>query len=75
MLQVQEVRARGVGEEVEQAKDSPRDVGAPVPVVRARPRRELDDEGDEVETRGDGRVDEFLKGKSLDWQWDFLVQG
>lgn len=61
MLEVEEVGAERVGEEVEQAKYSGGDIGTPRPVVGRWPGCQLHDECDEVQGSGQTSVDQFLE--------------
>lgn len=66
MLEVEEVGAESVGEEVEQSKDSGGNVWAPRPVVSRGPGCQLHDECDEVQGSGQAGVDQFLeKGEEI----------
>lgn len=62
MLKVQEVRSRGVRQEVEEAKYTRADIRAPWPVVdHTGPRRQLADKGNKVQAGGQSSVDQFLE--------------
>lgn len=62
MLQVQEVSAHGIGQKVEQTKDTGGNVGASGPVEDTGPGGQLADEGDEVEGSCQSGVDQLLGG-------------
>lgn len=73
MLNVQEVSAEGICQEVKQSKDSSSDVWAPGPVVDWRPSRQLDNKGDEVQGSGQSSVDQFLEIEKEDLSKTYLL--
>lgn len=73
MLNVQEVSAEGICQEVKQSKDSCSDVWAPGPVVDWRPSRQLHNEGDEVQGSGQSSVDQFLEMEKEDLSKTYLL--
>lgn len=70
MLDVEEVRSRSIGQEVEQAEDTRGDVGASHITSVRGPRGQLHNEGDKVQTRGQSSVDEFLQRRVGDQNMD-----